>query len=172
MNILYEPCKPGEIKIYKLINMALIIDAKKIFGDEMKGNIDFATNFLDQYGSKDVEHVIKHSIKFIRILNTALVDEGRKHNTKDRITYRGVDSGVFKNWIKDEVYRVITWNSSSESESVAERFRKMSKNAGWMIKYHIPKDWYNAGKINFFGKSFNVPFYYTKFLFIRIQIFT
>ena len=51
--ILYEPDPkiPGEIKLYKLINMALIIDAKNVFQDEMKGNISFATNFLKIYGN-------------------------------------------------------------------------------------------------------------------------
>ena len=73
---MYEPTKIGEIKIYKLINMALIIDAKNTFGKELKGNIDFAVEFIESNGISDVEYIIKHSIKFIRILNTALVDEG------------------------------------------------------------------------------------------------
>ena len=84
----------GEIKIYKLINMALIIDAKRFFGDVMQGNIEFTTDFIKRYGSKDVECVLKHSIKVLWILNTALFDEVRKQNTKYWITYRGVDSGV------------------------------------------------------------------------------
>ena len=73
---MYEPKLIGEIKIYKLINMALIIDAKNTFGKELKGNIDYAVEFIENYGISDVEHIIKNSIKFIRILNTALVDEG------------------------------------------------------------------------------------------------
>ena len=87
----YEPKKQGEIRIYKLINMALIIDAKNIFGDALKGNIKFATDFISQCNIDDVDHIIKHSIKFIRILNTALVDEGSKFNACERVTYRGVD---------------------------------------------------------------------------------
>ena len=87
---MYEPKFEGEIKIYKLINMALIIDAKKTFGKDMQGNVKFAEEFLEQNGDNEVEHIIKHSIKFMRILNTAIVDEGVKHNDNDRITYRGI----------------------------------------------------------------------------------
>ena len=88
---MYEPKKQGEIRIYKLINMALIIDAKNTFGDELKGNVQFATEFLEEANLDDVEHVIQHSIKFLRILNTALVEIGVQYNTCGRVTYRGVD---------------------------------------------------------------------------------
>ena len=78
--------------------MALIIDAKNIFEDEMKGNIKFAKDFLKDYGINDIDRVLQYSIKFIRILNTALVDEGFKYNTWKRVTYRGV-------WV-DIVHRI------------------------------------------------------------------
>ena len=75
--------------------MALIIDAKNTFGDGLKGNIKFATDFISQCNLNDVDHIIEHSIKFIRILNTALVDEGSKFNACERVAYRGVDKESF-----------------------------------------------------------------------------
>ena len=149
----YEPQKQGEIRIYKLINMALIIDAKNTFGDGLKGNIKFATDFISQCNLNDVDHIIEHSIKFIRILNTALVDEGSKFNTCGRVAYRGVDKKVFLDTKIGERYRMITWCCSSDDKDTAEIFLKKSACGGSMIKFNIPKGCKNAGKINCFGKS-------------------
>ena len=94
--------------------MALVIDAKNTFGKELKGNIDFASDFIKEYKISDIDYIIKHSIKFIRILNTAIVDEGIWYNEDARVTYRGAANKVFKYAEIGDCYRIITWSSSSE----------------------------------------------------------
>ena len=54
-----------------------------------------------------------------------------------------------------ERYRMITWCCSSEDKDTAENFLKKSTCGASMIKFNIPQDCYNAGKINCFGKSWN-----------------
>ena len=149
---LYEPQAKGEIKLYKLICMALIIDAKNTFGDELKGNIQFATDYLSNYGIEDIDYIIKHSIKFMNILNKSLINLGTMLNTVGRTTYRGVANKAFKDAQVGEIYRVITWCRSTEVKKIAECFWQNSINGGSMIKFYIPKQCFNAGKINSFGK--------------------
>ena len=112
------------MSLYKLIIMVLIIDAKNTFGDELKGNISFATDFLDQYGIDDIDRIIKHSIKFMRILNNGIINKGTNYNTSGRFTYRGVANKAFNNAQVGEIYRIITWCRTTEDKVIAEGYRK------------------------------------------------
>ena len=92
---MYEPTKAGEVSIRKLVNMALIIDAKNVFQHNMIGEDKFATNYLSEYDLNDVEQVIKYTIKLMRLLNFAIYKKGTKYNTKERVTYKQVNHNIF-----------------------------------------------------------------------------
>ena len=91
--------------------MALIIDAKQNFGKDMKGDTKFATEYLQEGGTTDFEYIIEHSIKFMKLLNDAIVNKGPRFNTCNRVTYRGVINKVFLDTEKGECYRIITWSA-------------------------------------------------------------
>ena len=119
--------------------------------------------------------VIKLSIKFMRLLNSWIVDQGFVYNTKDRETYRGIDKEILKEVKEGQVFRFITWNATSESRTEAEsfmnspreKFKEESKEKlngrsrekfgfteeSTLIKFNIKKYCYNAGKINVIGES-------------------
>ena len=133
--------------------MALIIDAKNIYGDELKRNIQFATDYLSNNRMEGIENIIKHSIKFMNILNKLLINIGTKLNTVGRTTYRGVSNKAFQDTQVGEIYRVISWCRSNEACEIEEPIRQNSISGGSKIKFYIPKLCFNADKINSIGKS-------------------
>ena len=54
--------------------------------------------------------VIDKSIKFLRLLNTFIVDLGTPKNIIDRKVYRGIPAQLFSNVKEGEVFRVVNWS--------------------------------------------------------------
>ena len=53
------------------------------------------------------DKVITYSMKFMRLLNSYLVDVGTSYNTEKRVTYRGVSNVIMKNTEVGQTYRII-----------------------------------------------------------------
>ena len=82
----------------KLRNFRLSI--KLIFD---KSSFDFFEDYIIKTQTNE-EYIIKYSIKFIRLLNTYIVDDGTKYNSEDRVVYRGVKADILKDAIAGETY--------------------------------------------------------------------
>ena len=158
---MYEPVKKGELSLNKLINMALIVDAKNTFGDELNGDVQYAIDFIKQAWLEDAGHIIKHSIRFMKILKTMIEEKGVTFNTKEQTAFGNIYSKAFEeedidknqdNENNEESYRIITWSSIYEDKYIAKKFMIKNVKGGSMIKLNIPKDCLNAGKINSIGK--------------------
>lgn len=92
----------GGLHLYTLINAALALDAAHNFNT--KNDVSWTNKLKDGYdqdSQKDnnspAYHVLKYSIKFMRLLNSSIVDLGTAYNICDRVTYRGVRAAVFQN---------------------------------------------------------------------------
>ena len=95
--------------------MALIIDAKETFKDDVINANSYLIEFLDQHGIEDVEKVIKYSVKFIKLLASAISNQGVVHNTEDRMTYKSIDYDLLEMKEDKLNYRIITWTSTFEN---------------------------------------------------------
>ena len=97
----------SQTAITNLINSALVIDAVEAFGLKQS---KFQYHF-DQFEDSKVsyETVLERSMKFIRILNSCIVDMGTFYNTKDRVTYRGIHKDVMQNVKVGQAFRVVNW---------------------------------------------------------------
>ena len=135
-------------EITKLINSALIVDSVHTY----KLDKDAFKFYYDSLEKKNVSFrtVIRKSIKFMRILNSCIVDVGTIYNDKARKTYRGIHKSIMPDVEPGRTFRIINWVCSSESYSVAQSFKKKD---GVIVKFSIPSACYNAGQINKFGKS-------------------
>ena len=94
-------------EITNLINSALVIDAVKAYS--LKQSM-FQYHF-DQFKNSKVSYktVLKRSIRFIRILNSCIVDMGTFYNIEDRVTYRGIHNDVMQNVKVGQTFRVVNW---------------------------------------------------------------
>lgn len=97
----------GSTEITKPINLSLMMDAYYTF-DLKEIDIDYIKSQLKKLGV-DYEHVIKHSIKFIRRLNTLIVDVCTYKNSEERIVYRGVNAKLFPNVKVGEEFRIVNF---------------------------------------------------------------
>ncbi|CAI2358948.1 unnamed protein product [Moneuplotes crassus] len=98
--------------------------------------------------------VIDLSIKFMRLLNSYIVDLGTKYNKEDRVVCRGVRAEIFSNVKDGEIFRMISWNCASENLSTAEKFEKHCEGkASSLVKFNVKAHCFNAGQINLFGVS-------------------
>lgn len=82
--------------------------------------------------------VIDNAVKFMRLLNTFIVDLGPQHNTMDRQVYRGVPAQLFKNIKEGEVFRIVNWSCASSSLKVAKLFRK-TRGLNSLVQFNIKK---------------------------------
>lgn len=140
-------------EVTRLINFALVIDASKNFENFDASNFECLNDDLIKNKNNE-EEIIKYSIKFMRLLNSIIVDEGTFHNTKNRTVYRGVNAYVLKDAEVGQVYRYVTWNCTSENLPTAERFSKLScKGESTIIQFNIKNKCFNAGKLNELGIS-------------------
>ena len=101
----------------------------------------------------DVERIIQYSVKLMRLLNTAIVDNGTDYNTKDRTTYKLVNENLIKKKTKNgEIYRAVGWISTFEMTEVNEKQNLEENDKNFLMKFKIPKGCYNAGKLRKLGK--------------------
>ena len=91
----------------KLIKSALIVDSVCTF----KLNQKDYQYYYDILESKKTSFrkVIMKSIKFMRLLNTYIVDIGTMFNKKKRTTYRGTRKFVLPNIKPGGTFRIVNW---------------------------------------------------------------
>ena len=132
-----------------VINSTLVVDAVESYkGYDKK---DFSHHFaVFKKTGLSKEFIISNSMKFIRLLNSCIVDEGTFYNTEDRVTYRGVPEATISKQEVGQTFRVANWLCTSENSSTAEGFKKLN---GTIIEFNIKKGCLNAGRINKFGIS-------------------
>lgn len=145
------------VPLYKLINAALVLDASEHFEwvndiswtEFVKEEYKVTTRNIKEGWDSCAYYVLRNSIKFMRLLNTAIVDLGMLLNRKDRTTYRGLPVSVFNNVKEGGVYRMITWQWSSDD------FEWSKKHFGskTLIQFNIKEIWWNAGVVNGIGMS-------------------
>jgi len=138
-------------QVYKVINSAIIMDGSYAFG---------LTKYLTDYHIKIVEdtgfsykQILKKSMKYIRLLNSCIVDEGRAHNEIDRAVFRGVPAKLFQNIEVGDAFRIVNWNWTSESIDIAKYFASNEGGEETIVKFNVKKGCYNAGIINKIGRS-------------------
>ena len=105
-------------RITDLINCALVIDAISLYEYDKK----MFKYYFDKLDELKVDYtlVISKSIKFIRILNSSIVDKGTPLNTSKRVTYRGIHKSIIPNVKVGQTFRVVNWMCTSESLDIAK----------------------------------------------------
>ncbi|CAI2387209.1 unnamed protein product [Moneuplotes crassus] len=146
----------------KTLNAGLALDAVATFGEEVFKGAQFYESVLAKYG-KNYKEVIDKSIKYMRLLNTYIVELGSEANTEDRVVYRGVPAGVLRRIKPGENFRYITWGCASDDLDTAQGFMNGTATGNQvtaedtkkttMLKFNIKQGCYNAGKINEIGVS-------------------
>jgi hypothetical protein len=133
--------------ITEAINLALMMDAYKTF-DLKEIDVKYIESKLKEL-KLDYKEVIENSIKFIRRVNTVLIDVWTVKNTEDRTVYRGVNAKLFPNVKVGDEFRIVNFSWTSELEDTAEWFSKTpgSGEANTILTMEIPKFCFNAGKI-------------------------
>jgi hypothetical protein len=134
-------------EISQPINLSLIMDAYNTFNLE-EIDIKYVESMLKKM-ELDYKEVIKNSIKFIRRVNTVLIDICTFDNTEDRIVYRGVNAKLFPNVNVGDEFRIVNFCWTSENKIMAEQFFNIpgSDQQITILTIEIPKGWCNAGKI-------------------------
>lgn len=90
-----------------IINSAMIMDACYSFSIDVQ-NYKYYKRILERAGTT-YSKVIKKTIKFMRLLNTAIVDKGRSFNEEDRITYRGMSVDLLDTIKEGDIFRFGNW---------------------------------------------------------------
>ena len=137
--------------ITNVINCAIVVDAVRVH----KYDKEKFKYYFDQL--EDVElyykYIISKSMKFIRILNSCIVDMGTFYNDADRVTYRGINKCILQDIEVGQTLRVINWMWTSESLQIAKQFSEEHDDKV-IVQCNIKEYCFNAGQINKFGKSF------------------
>ncbi|CAI2373670.1 unnamed protein product [Moneuplotes crassus] len=146
-----------EKKFTRLINAALIVDSVMTFHKDLsEENFKFMCQVIAESG-KTYTEIIDKSIKFMRLLNSNIVDKGTGFNTEDRVVYRGVCTEIFSNVKLEKPFRIVNWSCCSEDLREAKKFARyqssVEKKANTIVKFNIKSGCYNAGKLNKIGVS-------------------
>ncbi|CAI2373564.1 unnamed protein product [Moneuplotes crassus] len=146
-----------DIEFTKLINAALIVDSVKTFNkDVSEKNYKLMKEEVAKSG-KTYTEIIDKSIKFMRLLNSYIVDKGMGFNTEDRVVYRGVSTEIFRNVECGKTFRIVNWSSCSEDLHLAKFFSgfcgPQDEKNRTVAKFNIKSGCYNAGKLNDIGMS-------------------
>ncbi|CAI2373880.1 unnamed protein product [Moneuplotes crassus] len=147
----------GDTKLTKLINAALIVDSGITFNKSLcDKNFKFMSEIVAKSG-KSYKLIIDKSIKFMRILNSYIVDKGREFNTEDRVVYRGISTEIFRNVELEKPFRIVNWSCCSESLYVAKTFANfhssLTGKVNTIVRFNIKSGCYNAGKLSQIGIS-------------------
>jgi hypothetical protein len=137
--------------ITKPINLSLMMDAYNTF-DLKEIDVKYVKSELKKK-KLNYKEVIKNSIKFIRRVNTVLIDIWTFENTEDRTVYRGVNAKLFPNVNVGDEFRIVNFCWTSVNKKVAEGFTDTpgSNEAKTLLTMTIPKYCYNAGKIKVYS---------------------
>jgi hypothetical protein len=133
--------------ITRAINLALMMDAYNTF-DLKEIDVKYVESQLKKM-KLDYKEVIENSIKFIRRVNTVLIDVCTLDNTEDRKVYRGVNTKVFSNVKVGDEFRIVNFLWASDNKFMAEQFSlpTSSDQQTTILTIEIPKHCCNAGKI-------------------------
>jgi hypothetical protein len=141
------------ILITRAINLALMMDAYNTF-DLKEIDVKYIKSELKKM-KLDYKEVIENSIKFIRRVNTVLIDVWTDKNTEDRLVYRGVPAKLFPNVKVGDEFRIVNFSWTSENLNMAKEFSKPKDHGGkeTIITMEILKQCCNAGKIACYSES-------------------
>ena len=134
------------MKIYQLINIAMIIDAMNTF-DDVNWSLQLDRKYSLKSLVNDAKYVIKQSFNFLRLLNSYVVDKGPSYNTKDRAVYYGTPFKFLKCPEEGQVYRIITWFCCQENEKDAGKNTSTSWSDNSFLSLTVPERCLNAAKI-------------------------
>ena len=97
----------SSLKMTRIINCAIVVDVATTYGYE-KAKFKY---YFDNFKKLQVDYkfVLTHSMKFIRILSSCIVDEGTAYNDKDRVTYRGMHKNIMQDVKEGYTFRIINW---------------------------------------------------------------
>ncbi|CAI2365318.1 unnamed protein product [Moneuplotes crassus] len=146
-----------EVELTKLINAALIVDSVETFNKDVStASVKYMKKVVAESG-KTYQQIIDKSIKFMRLLNSYIVDEGRDFNTENRVVYRGVNKEIFCNVECGKLIRIVNWSCCSEDLHIAKNFTRFQssedENINTIVRFNIKSGCYNAGKLNEIGVS-------------------
>ena len=101
--------------IQDLINCAIIVDAVTTY-DYDREKFKFYFDRLEELSEPELDYasIISKYIKFIRLLNSSIVDKGTSLNDSDRITYRAINRCILQDIEVGQTLRVINWMWTSE----------------------------------------------------------
>jgi hypothetical protein len=133
--------------IQQAINFALMMDAYYTF-DLKEIKVENVKSKMKK-NNLDYKEVIKNSIKFIRRVNTVIIDMWTYNNTKDRVVYWCVNAKLFANVKVGEEFRIVNYLSTTESKIFVEELPKISGSGeeNTILTLTIPEFCFNAGKI-------------------------
>ena len=126
------------------------MDATNSYSNISEDDFSFYYKFLKDK-NLNYKTIINKSMKYMRILNSCIVDIGTFSNEDDRVTYWSVSKQFFK---VGKTFRIANWLSTSENKQALEDFYNGDDNDQILVEFRIPKECYNAGKINEFGQSY------------------
>jgi hypothetical protein len=96
----------------------------------------------------DYKDVLRYSMKFIRILNTGIVDICTLHNLENRVTFRGIPAKMFGNVKEGDLFRIINWSATTDNRDVAKIFSGAGEiKDSTIVKLNIPEGCWNAGRL-------------------------
>ena len=115
--------------IQDLINCAIIVDAVTTY-DYDPEKFKFYFDRLEELSEPELDYasIISKSIKFIRLLNSSIVDKGTSLNDSDRRTYRAVNRCILQDIEVGQTLRVINWMWTSEDLEIT---RLMNEKYGY-----------------------------------------
>jgi hypothetical protein len=95
-------------------NSALILDA---YENEIIKDVDVtAFRKIIKKSDHSYEDILEKSIKFLRLLNTGIVEEGKEYNDYKRVTYRAMAASFFENFEEGSKIRMINWIYTTEAK--------------------------------------------------------
>ena len=98
----------------QMVNWALVVDAANSYPILNKDDFSFYFEFLNN-NNLYYKTIIDNTVKYMRLLNTCIVDNGSRFNDEDRITYRGIWKAVLPDIEVGETFRIANWVWTSEN---------------------------------------------------------
>ena len=88
-----------------MINAALILDGRELI--ELNQSSLKSLNEVIQRSGSNVLDVLKHTVKFMKVLNKGIILKGTKYNIEDRLVYKWYPLKILKNVKKGDSFRML-----------------------------------------------------------------
>ena len=125
------------IEFTTIMNCALVVDAVNTYPNLDRDDFEFYFESLEKR-NLDYKTIIDNTVKFMRLLNTIIVDKATPYNDEDRVTYRGVSKTILPGIEVGEIFRIANWLATSENKAVGEKFtERYDDDDQLIIELHI-----------------------------------